>query len=106
MKKIEAVFLPMHLREIQMELQRLGMRCGLTVCEVRQSDSQQDSEADEGRSHRRFRQLLKLELIVEDLDAEKAVNAILGRAQPDFGEEGGQITVLTVTVNEALRRGR
>jgi hypothetical protein len=39
---------------------------------------------------------VKLELILEDSEAEKAVNIILRHARSQFDQEGGQVAVLEV----------
>jgi hypothetical protein len=49
----------------------------------------------------KFQRRVKLELIVEDSEVEKAVNVVLWHAQPESAKEGGQIAVLEV--NEILR---
>ena len=45
---------------------------------------------------KKFQERVKLELIVEDSEAEKAVNIILRHARPQSDQEGGQIAVLEV----------
>jgi nitrogen regulatory protein PII len=103
MKKIEAVILPLHLNNVRRELQRRGIGGGLTVVEVRHSDSDMQSLPTENRASGPLQERVKLELIVDDSEAEKAVNVILRHARAESEEEGGQIAVLEV--NEILRIG-
>jgi nitrogen regulatory protein PII len=100
MKKIEAVIFPVHLNAVRAELARLGVRSGLTLFEVRYSDGDQSLLPAEKRGSRKFQERVRLELIMEDSEAEKAVNIILRHARPQPGEEGGQVAVLEV--NEIL----
>lgn len=103
MKKIEAVILPLHLDVVRRELQRRGIGGGLTVVEVRHSDSDKGLLPTEKGNARAFQERVKLELFVDDSDAEKAVNVILRHAQSESDQDGGQIAVLEV--NESLRIG-
>jgi nitrogen regulatory protein PII len=103
MKKIEAVILPLHLNAVQRELQRRGIGSGLTVVEVRHSDGDKRLLPTERGASRAFQERVKLELFVDDSEAEKAVNVILRHAQAESDEDGGQIAVLEV--NETLRFG-
>jgi nitrogen regulatory protein PII len=103
MKKIEAVILPLHLDVVQRELQRLGIGGGLTVVEVRHSDNDKRSLPSARGTSRAFRQRVKLELFVDDSEAEKVVNVILRHAQSESDQDGGQITVLEV--NETIQIG-
>ena len=48
------------------------------------------------RGSKKFQERVKLELTMEDSEAEKAVNIILRHARPQSDEEGGQIAVLEV----------
>jgi nitrogen regulatory protein PII len=103
MKKIEAVILPLHLDVVQRELKRLGVGGGLTVAEVRHSDSVKRLLPTARGTPREFQERVKLELFVDDSEAEKAVNLILRHAQCGSDQDGGQIAVLEV--NERLRIG-
>jgi nitrogen regulatory protein PII len=103
MKKIEAVILPLHLDVVQRELQRLGIGGGLTVVEVRHSDNDKRSLPSARGNARAFRERVKLELFVDDSEAEKVVNVILRHAQSESNQDGGQITVLEV--NETIQIG-
>jgi nitrogen regulatory protein PII len=100
MKKIEAVIIPVHLNGVRLELERLGIRSGLTLIEVRYSGGDQSLVPTEKRGSKTFQERVKLELIMEDSEAEKAVHIILRQARPQSEEEGGQIAVLEV--NEIL----
>jgi nitrogen regulatory protein PII len=103
MKKIEAVIFPLRLNAVQRELQRRGIRGELTVAEVRHRDSDKGLLANGKEATGIFEERVKLELIVDDSEVEKAVNAILRHAQPEPEEEGGQIVVLEVS--EIVRIG-
>jgi nitrogen regulatory protein PII len=100
MKKIEAVIFPVHLNGVRLELKRLGIRSGLTLIEVRYSGGDQSLVPAEKRGSKTFQERVKLELIMEDSEAEKAVHIILRQARPQPEEQGGQIAVLEV--NEIL----
>jgi nitrogen regulatory protein PII len=103
MKKIEAVILPLHLNAVRRELQRRGIGGGLTVVEVRHSDSDKQLISTERGAFGVFHERVKLELIVDDSEVEKAVNVILRHAQAESDEESGQIVVLEV--DQTLRIG-
>lgn len=96
MKKIEAVILPVHLDAVRVELHRRGIRGGFTLIEVRSSDGDKSSIPAQKGGSKKFQERVKLELIVEDSEAEKAVNIILRYARPQSNEECGQIVVLEV----------
>jgi nitrogen regulatory protein PII len=100
MKKIEALIFPVHLNAVRVELERHGIRSGLTLIEVRYSDGVRSLVPAERKESRKFQERIKLELIVVDSEVEKAVNIILRHARPQSDEEGGQIAVLEV--NEIL----
>ncbi len=103
MKKIEAVILPLHLDAVRSELRRHGIGSGLTIVEVRHSDGDKRLVPTERAASKSFQERVKLELFVDDSEAEKAINVILRHAQTDSDEEGGQIAVLEV--NQTLRLG-
>jgi nitrogen regulatory protein P-II 1 len=104
MKKIEAVILPLQLDAVHSELRRLGIRGGLTMGEVRHGDNHIGAPSTEKGNTGAFGPRIKLELMVDDCQVEKAVNAILRHARPESDEDGGQIAVLEV--NEVTRIGR
>jgi nitrogen regulatory protein PII len=101
MKKIEAMILRERLEAVLEELERQGLRSGVTLIEVRQSEKNHWSFPMDGRAFEKSPQRMKLELIVEDGKLQSVVNIILRRAQPQSQEEGGQIVVLEV--DEILR---
>jgi nitrogen regulatory protein PII len=96
MKKIEAVIFRIHLNAVRVELERLGIRSGLTLIQVRYSGGGRSLVLAEKRSSKKSQERVKLELIMEDSEAEKAVNIILRHARPQSDREGGQIAVLEV----------
>ena len=96
MKKIEAVIFPVYLNAVRVALERLGIRSGLTLIEVRYSGGDRSLVLAEKRGSKKTRERVKLELIMEDSEAEKAVNIILRHARPQSDQEGGQIAVLEV----------
>ena len=96
MKKIEALIFPVHLNAVRVELERLGIRSGLTLSEVSYSDGDQSLLPAEKRGSKKFQERVKLELTMEDSEAEKAVNIILRHARPQSDQEGGQVAVLEV----------
>ncbi len=102
MKKIEAVILSVHLNAVRVELERQGIRSALTLTGVRYGDGDQSVLPAQKSGSEKFQERVKLELIMEDSQAEMAVNIILRQARPQSEEEGGQIAVLEV--NEILQR--
>jgi nitrogen regulatory protein PII len=82
MRKIEAVIVPVHLNAVWVELERGGIRGGLTLIKVRYSDGHKSLLAGEKGGSEEFQERVKLELIVEDSEAEKAVNIILRHGAP------------------------
>jgi nitrogen regulatory protein PII len=100
MKKIEAVIFPVHVNAVRVELERLGGRSGLTLSEVRYSEGDKSLLPSERRESKKFQERVKIELILEDSEAEKAVNIILRHARPQSDQEGGQVAVLEI--NEIL----
>lgn len=103
MKKIEAVIVPSNLDAIRKELERRGIRGGLTVVDVQHTDTENRLRQTGNGISETLRDRIKLELIVEDSEAETTVNVILRLAQPESDEQGGQIAVLEV--NEIQRIG-
>ena len=74
MKKIEAVILREHLEAVRGELERHGLRGGLTLVEVLYSEKNQLLFPMETRALKKSPQRIKLELIVEDAKVESVVN--------------------------------
>jgi nitrogen regulatory protein PII len=105
MKKIEAVIVPSILDPVRKELERRGIRGGLTIVDVQHSDSEKRFMQTENRSSETLRDRIKLELIIEDSEAEKAVNVILRHAKPESDEQGGQIAVLEVSEIQRIGTG-
>jgi nitrogen regulatory protein PII len=101
MKKIEAVILPSKLKAVRVELARRGIRAALTLTEVQHSDTRKVSisaaqEMDEFLENR-----LKVELIVGDRQAQKAIDVIMEYAKGPANGVDGQVALLKV--NEALQ---
>ena len=103
MKKVEAVIVPLHSDAVRKELERCGIGGGLTVVDVQQSDSEKRLLRTATESFGALQDRVKLELVLEDSEAEKAVNVILRHAQPECEDQAGQISILEV--NEFLRIG-
>ena len=103
MKKIEAVIAPSHLDAVRRELERRGIRSGLTVVGVQHSHGEKGLRRTAKESSGPLHDRVKLELMLEDSEIEKAVDVILRHAQPEFDQQGGQIAVLEVS--EILRIG-
>jgi nitrogen regulatory protein PII len=107
MKKIEAVIIPVHLNAVWVELERCGIRGGLTLIKVCCSDRYKALLAGKKGGSQEFQERVKLELIVEDSEAEKAVNIILRHARPQADEdEGGHIAVLEVNEIPSIEPGQ
>ena len=101
MKKIEAIIKPFKLEEVRKALDEIGIT-GITVTEVNGCGRQKGiTEVYRGAEyHIPFIQKLKLDIVVNDQDLEKALKAISEKAQT--GQIGdGKIFVLPV--DEVLR---
>ena len=90
MKKIEAVILQERLEAVLGELERYGVRSGLTLIEVRHNEQNQWLSPMEGRGFEKSPQRMKLELIVEDGKSQNVVNIILRQAQPQSRSRVGK----------------
>jgi nitrogen regulatory protein P-II 1 len=103
MKKIEAIIKPFKLREVQDALQGQGIGIdGMTVSEVKGYGRQgRHTEIYRGSEYTvDFLPKLKIDLVVEDQNAERAINAIIESART------GKISddkVFVSEVEEALR---
>jgi nitrogen regulatory protein PII len=97
MKKIEAVILPSRVDAVRAELERCGICGGLTLTEVRHGDTHQHSITPHNKSADRLKERVKLELIVSDRQADKAVSVILRHASTDSSEPDGHVTLLNVS---------
>jgi nitrogen regulatory protein PII len=98
MKKIEAIICPVHVNGVRVELERHGIRSGLTLIEVRSNERDRSLLPATKRGSKKFQERVKLELIIEDSEAEKVVNIILRRARPESAQQGGQIAVQVVSL--------
>jgi nitrogen regulatory protein PII len=96
MKKVEAVILPSYLDAVLAGLERSGIRSGLTLTEVKRRDDASRSLSAEQRSAETLQAGVKLELLVGDRQARKAVDVILRHAQLMPGQDDGHIVVLDV----------
>ena len=105
MKKIEAVIRVEKLDEVRVALEAEGF-IGMTVTEVKGRGAQKGImlERRAGEYRVEFPPKLKLELIVDDFDAERAIKAIEGAAKT--GKPGdGKIFVSTVDNVVRIRTG-
>jgi nitrogen regulatory protein PII len=97
MKKIEAVIIPSRVDAVRAELRRRGVCGELTLTEVQHGDTHKHSIAPHNGSVDQLKQRVKLELIVGDRQADKAVSVILRPALTDQHEPNGQVTLLDVS---------
>jgi nitrogen regulatory protein PII len=97
MKKIEAVILPSCVNAVRNELRRRGVCGGLTLTEVQQGDTHRHSAAPHNGSAEGLKERVKLELIVADRQADKAVSVILRHALADSQEPEGHVTLLDIS---------
>jgi nitrogen regulatory protein PII len=96
MKKIEAVILPSRVGAIRAELERRGIFAGLTLTKVQHGDPHDHPTTVRNGSAGGLKKRIKLELIVGDRQAEKAVSVILRHALADSSEADGHVTLLDV----------
>ena len=101
MKKIEAVILPSRVDAVRAELEHRGICGGLTLTEVQHGETHKHSITPHNGSADPLKERVKLELIVSDRQADKAVSVILRHALTDSSEPGGHVTLLDV--NEVLQ---
>jgi nitrogen regulatory protein PII len=97
MKKIEAVILPSRVNAVRVELRRRGVCGELTLIEVQQGDTHKHSISPHNGSADQLKERVKLELIVGDRQADKAVSVILRHALTDSHEPDGHITLLDIS---------
>ena len=97
MKKIEAVILPSRVDAIRADLERRGICGGLTLTEVQHGYTNNLSTTLHNGSPGQLKERIKLELIVCDRQADKAVSVILRHALTDCSEPGGHVTLLDVS---------
>jgi len=97
MKKIEAVIIPSRVDAVRAELRRRGVCGELTLTKVQHGDSHKHSITPHNGSIDQLDERVKLELIVGDRQADKAVSVILRHALTDSHEPDGHITLLDVS---------
>jgi nitrogen regulatory protein PII len=92
MKKLETIIVPGKLDAVRAELERLGMHATLTLTDVQQAAEQNASTLPDTETPRLLTDRLKVELIVGDRQAQKAVEVLT---------QYGQVALLRV--NETLQ---
>jgi nitrogen regulatory protein PII len=92
MKKIEAIIVPGKLDAVRAELELRGMQATLTLTDVQQAEEQKASILPDTETPRSLTDRLKVELIVGDRQAQKAVEVLT---------RYGQVALLRV--NQALQ---
>lgn len=97
MKKIEAVIIPSRVGAVRAELRRRGVCGELTLTEVQHGDTHKHSIPPHNGSADQLKERVKLELIVSDRQADKAVSVILRHALTDSSEPDGHVTLLNVS---------
>ena len=97
MKKIEAVILPSRVDAVRAELRRCGVIGELTLTEVQQGDTHKPSITVTNGSDAQLKERVKLELIIGDRQADKAVAVILRHALSESHEPHGHVTLLDVS---------
>ena len=97
MKKIEAVILPSRVDAVRAELRRRGVCGELTLTEVQHTDTHKHSITPHNGSVDQLTQKVKLELIVGERQADKAVSVILRYALTDSHEPDGHVTLLDIS---------
>jgi nitrogen regulatory protein PII len=101
MKKVEAVIVPSYVDAVLAGLERSGVRGGLTLTEVQcRNDGFRSLLAEQGLAEA-LESGVKLELVVGDRQARKAVDVILQCARLVRDECGGHVVVLDI--NQTLR---
>jgi nitrogen regulatory protein PII len=97
MKKIEAVILPPRVDAMRAELRRRGVCGGLTLTEVQHGEIHKLSIAAANGSNGQLKERVKLELIIADRQADKALSIILRYALTDPQDPDGYVTLLDVS---------
>jgi nitrogen regulatory protein PII len=92
MKKIEAIIAPGKLRAVRAELERRGMHATLTVTDVQHAEEKKASILSDTEAPRSLTERLKVELMLGDRQAQKAVEVLT---------QYGQVALLRV--NEAFQ---
>jgi nitrogen regulatory protein PII len=101
MKKIEAIIPPASVSTIRAELERRGVYGKFTLTEVRHGETQRPSIRAENDQDEALKPKIKVELIVSDRQAEKAINVILRHAVTGLPDQDGHVTL--VNVDEVLQ---
>jgi len=101
MKKIEAIIPPASVSRIRAELERRGVYGRLTLTDVRHGETQRPSIRTEHGRNESLQPRIKVELIVSDRQAEKAINVILRHASTDSDAHDGHVSL--VNVDEILQ---
>lgn len=101
MKKIEAIIPPASVSTVRAELERRGVYGRFTLTEVRHGETQRPSIRTEHDQNESLQPRIKVELIVSDRQAEKAINVILRHAAADSDAHDGHVTL--VNVDEVLQ---
>ena len=101
MKKIEAIIPPASVSTIQAELESRGVYGRFTLTEVRHGETQRSSIRIEHDQNESLQLRIKVELIVSDRQAEKAISVILRHATTDSDAHDGHVTL--VNVDEVLQ---
>lgn len=101
MKKIEAIIKPFKLDEVKDALQDVNIQ-GLTVTEVRGFGKQKgNTEVYQGAEYIvDFLPKVKIEIVIEDKDVDKAVEAIINAANTDRIGDG---KIFISTIDEVIR---
>jgi nitrogen regulatory protein PII len=76
MKKIEAIIVPGKLDAVRAELERCGMHATLTLTDLQQAEEQKALVSPAAGTPRPLTDRLKVELIVGDRQAQKAVEVL------------------------------
>jgi nitrogen regulatory protein PII len=97
MKKIEAVIVHSCVEVVRAELKHRGICGELTLTEVQQGHTHKHSITPPNGSVGQLKERVKLELIVGDRQADKAVGVILRHALTGSDEADGHVTLLDVT---------
>jgi nitrogen regulatory protein PII len=101
MKKIEAVIAPSRVVVVRTELERRGIQATLTLTEVLQTDGHKGLIVAGTRTANPMKDRVKVELIVADRQAQRAMEIIMRFAHVANNGVGGQVSLLPV--NEALQ---
>jgi nitrogen regulatory protein PII len=101
MKKIEAVICPSRVDAVRTELERRGIQATLTLTKVQQDNGHKGSIFVETGTAEPMEDRVKVELIVADRQAQRAIEIIRRYAQVATHAAAGHVSLLPV--NEALQ---